>query len=95
MKRIVTIVMVALLARGAAGDEHPTLRGREAPSVTDLLRAERLAEQAQKRLGTSKKRGPGWVRGGSGWDAPGAGGPPASPPVIINMRSPKRPARTE
>ena len=43
----------------------------ETPRATDLLRAEKLATEAEKRLQLPARRAPGWRRGGAGWDEPG------------------------
>ena len=79
--------MVALATTGAG---RPTLDGRETPRATDLLRAEKLAEQARKRLELPGKRAVGWKRGGKGWDdGPGAATRKEAGNVVINVRAPK------
>ena len=74
--------------------ERPVLRDREAPRATDLLRAEKLAEQAEKRLKLPAPRSAGWKKGGHGWEARGESTAEPSPPVTINLGSPRRRART-
>src|SRR5690348_343910 len=64
------VVVLAGLA-SSAGAERPTLTEREAPRATDLLRAQRLAEQAERRLRLPSAHGGGWKHGGDGWDARG------------------------
>jgi len=62
------LMLVILSAAGlAAAGEHPRLDDREAPRATDLLRAETLSHQAERRLRRAPAGGGGWVRGGSGW----------------------------
>ena len=71
----------------AAG--RPRLDGREAPRATDLLRAETLARQAERRLHQPPGRRGGWVRGGTGWAA-SARTPPEREPSIIIRTAPVR-----
>jgi hypothetical protein len=66
MKTVMMAVIVSVVA-GSALAERPTLRGNEAPRATDLLRAQKLADQAKERLKLPAKKGGGWARGGSGW----------------------------
>jgi len=91
-----TMLMAMLL--GSAGlalaDEHPRLRGAETPRATDLLRAEKLAEQAKRRLRLPAKRGPGWLHGGSAWGEE-AVSPPPDGPVVIQAPPPRRRARRD
>ena len=90
MKTLLVSVAILFTARVAPAGAPPVLRGNEAPRATDLLRAEKLAEQAEKRRTLPAPRHPGWKRGGGGWDARGPA--PAAPPVLINVRPPaKRP----
>ena len=42
----------------------------ETPRATDLLTAEKRAEQAKGRLHLPAKSGGGWKQGGSGWTTP-------------------------
>jgi hypothetical protein len=58
---------VSLLLGGASDARAPG----ETPRATDLLRAEKLATEAEKRLQLPARRAPGWRRGGGGWDEPG------------------------
>jgi hypothetical protein len=58
---------VALLLGDSSGARAPG----ETPRATDLLRAEKLATETEKRLQLPARRPPGWRRGGSGWDEPG------------------------
>jgi hypothetical protein len=87
MKTLIMVAMLALIAAPAFA-EKPTLRGAEAPRATDLLRAEKLAEQAQKRLKLPAKRGGGWVHGGSGWGEERPREAPA--PVFIDIHPGKK-----
>jgi len=82
------MVLVSVVA-GPASAGRPRLGGPEAPRATDLLRAETLAEQAQKRLRPPGRKGAGWLRGGSGWDDDG-GAAPAPDPVIIHLHPSRR-----
>jgi len=84
------LLMFAMTAISLA-DERPTLRGREAPRATDLLRAEKLAGQTQKRLKETPRRGPGWKHGGSGWNDRSVERPDVSDPVIVELRPMRRP----
>jgi hypothetical protein len=86
------VLRIAVLLAGAAGPAHaerPVLRGAEAPRATDLLRAEKLAEQAEKRLKVPTARRAGWKKGGHGWEARGEA-PERPDPVIIDVRPPRR-----
>jgi hypothetical protein len=71
-------------AREAAG---------ETPRATHLLRAEKLAEQAARRLRLPERRAPGWRQGGTGF-----GSEPAPPPsrggsVVIRVPPARRSAQ--
>jgi hypothetical protein len=68
MKTVMMAVIVSVVA-GFAFAERPTLRGNEAPRATDLLRAQKLADQAKERLELPAKKSGGWARGGTGWGA--------------------------
>jgi hypothetical protein len=87
------MVGVAVLFAAAAGDALTT---HETPRATDLLRAQKLAEQAEKRLRLPAKHGPGWQRGGGGWNA-GERAPEAPAPgsVTIKVQPPRRRTRRE
>jgi hypothetical protein len=54
---------VSLLLGGSSGARAPG----ETPRATDLLRAEKLATEVEKRLQLPAR----WQRGGAGWDDPG------------------------
>ena len=43
---------------------------RAPPSATDLLHAERRAEEARERLERPRERTGSWVQGGGGWGEP-------------------------
>jgi hypothetical protein len=95
MKNILALVAGVLAIPGLAFAERPTLDGREAPRATDLLRAEKLAEQARRRLekprSTTRE---GWLRGGSGWGGPERGDPSPRGDVVINVRPATRRRKT-
>ena len=92
MKTIVLAAMMFVVAGAATAGERPVLRDGEAPRATDLLRARKLAEQAEKRLKLPAQRSAGWKHGGSGWndDSRVRG---ESEHVTINVGSPKRSSR--
>jgi hypothetical protein len=88
-----TIMLMVMSVLGLAhASERPVLRGREAPRATALLRAETLADQAQKRLRVPTKRGQGWQKGGSGWGGR-AKDPERETPVIIDVHPDRRARR--
>jgi hypothetical protein len=90
MKMVLALVSTLFVTPVVAAGAPPVLRGHEAPRATDLLRAQKLAEQAKKRRTLPAPRHPGWKRGSGGWDDRGPA--PAAPPVVINVRPPaKRP----
>ena len=90
MKRtLVAMVLVSVVA-GPASAGRPRLRGPEAPRATDLLRAERLAEQARKRLEMPRPHGSGWKRGGTGWGEDDASATQEPRDVIIDVNSPRK-----
>jgi len=84
------MVVVLTLASASAAEERPTLRDREAPRATDLLHAEKLAEQARKRLEmpASSRHRARWKRGGTAWGAEVNEPVDRSEPVVINVRPP-------
>jgi hypothetical protein len=87
MKRISLFVVSVLALGGPALAERPTLDGREAPRATDLLRAEKLADQARRRLETPRSSArEGWLHGGSGWGENERADPAARGNVVINVR---------
>jgi hypothetical protein len=91
-----TLLLVAMMSVGgiAGAMERPVLRGAETPRATDLLRAQRLAEQAGRRLKMPAATGSGWKHGGTGWDrvAP-AGRPPGAGSVTIRLSPGRRRAQ--
>jgi hypothetical protein len=93
MKKILVVVTINAFFLVPALAERPRLDGREAPRATDLLRAERLAEQARKRLEMPAARSSGWKHGGTGWGEPDAAEPREPRDVIIDLNSPRRPRR--
>jgi hypothetical protein len=93
MKKILVVVTMNVFFIAPALAERPRLDGREAPRATDLLRAERLAEQARKRLEMPAPRSSGWKHGGTGWGEPEATEPREPRDVIIDVNSPRKPRR--
>jgi hypothetical protein len=92
MKTLLVVGMIVVMTRVVAAGAPPVLRGSEAPRATDLLRAEKLAEQAERRRTLPARRHPGWKRGGGGWNDGGSARTERSEPVVINVRpSAKRP----
>ena len=89
MRTLLTMVMVGglLSSRALAVVEQP--RG-ETPRATDLLRAERLAEEVRRRLEMpAVKEISRWKRGGEGWRAREGGAALATDgDTIINVRPP-------
>jgi hypothetical protein len=89
MRVMAVVVGVLSVVNVPAAAERPRLRGGESPRATALLRAETLAEQARQRLHLPSRRGGGWEKGGSGWEA--------SPkekerekPIILKLPTPRR-----
>jgi len=69
MKSFWKLAMVAILA--VASTRAPSREARlEPPRATDLLHAERRAEEARERLERPRERTGSWVRGGGGWGEP-------------------------
>src|SRR6266446_1978291 len=58
MKRTLIVMVLMSVVAGPASAQRPRLNGPEAPRATDLLRAETLAEQAERRLKTLAPRPP-------------------------------------
>src|SRR5690348_7402605 len=85
-------VMIVMLTAGAAmATSTPSFRrGDEAPRATDLLRAQRLAKQAEDRLRTPSRPATGWKHGGAGWDAGGAPATVDGSGVTIRVAPPRR-----
>jgi len=73
----------------AAGLATALPRGGEAPSATDLLRAEKLAEQARKRLRQTARPTARWAHGGSGFGDGPREQTEKENPVVINVRPPR------
>ena len=82
MKPITLTAMVLVAARLAAASVGPHLGAGEAPRATDLLRAETLAEKAERRLRLPHASSRGWVKGGTGW---GGERRSAEPAPVINI----------
>jgi len=93
MKNILVVVTMHALSITPAFAERPRLDGGEAPRATDLLRAERLAEQARKRLEMPRPHSSGWKRGGTGWGDNDASATQVPRDVIIDVNSPRKPRR--
>ena len=83
------MVLVSVVA-GPASAGRPRLPGPAAPRATDLLRAETLADQAEKRPHAPAHHGPGWLRGGSGWNDQPDVAPAQRDPVIIHLHPSRR-----
>jgi hypothetical protein len=95
MKKITLLVLSLAFPAMPARAERPRLEDREAPRATDLLHAQKLADQARKRLEMPAHRTGGWKNGGTGWgedDAPGAAEPRE---VIINLNRSRARRRTQ
>jgi hypothetical protein len=91
-----TMVMLAIagslwVSRASALTDAPR---NETPRATDLLRAERLAEEVRRRLELPPARvEAGWRRGGQGWRRKEPVAKVATDgDVIINVKPPRRPA---
>src|SRR2546428_9791422 len=93
MKRTLIVMVLMSVVAGPASAQRPRLSGPEAPRATDLLRAETLAEQAERRLKTRAPRGPAWRHGGAGGEG-AIGAPPAAArgPFLHPHPSPRRAA---
>jgi hypothetical protein len=75
------LVATILLARVVKPTPAPPLGGGpETPRATDLLRAQRMADEARKRLTVPTGRNGGWVKGGGGWTR-GTGKPEETLPI--------------
>ena len=90
MKKIVLVTLLLGAIGASAGAERPRLDGHESPRATDLLRAETLAEQAERRLKAPPRHGPAWRHGGSGWDDDGGAAPASRDSVIIHLHPSRR-----
>jgi hypothetical protein len=93
MKTIMVAMLLTMSAGGALGGDRPLLGDRESPRATDLLRAQKLADQAQRRLEIPRQRSAKWKRGGGGWNTPGREPSEGPDSVIINLRPPRRRGR--
>src|SRR2546428_10100430 len=89
MKRTLIVTVLMSVVAGPASAQRPRLSGPEAPRATDLLRAETLAEQAERRLKTRAPRGPAWRHGGSG-GGDDSGAAPAPPQAALIHPHPSR-----
>jgi hypothetical protein len=72
MRTLVVVVMVGILgvSSGFAARKVPK---DEPPRATDLLRAQRFAEEVEERRKLPPPiQGSGWRKGGTGWDTPGS-----------------------
>src|SRR2546428_11435073 len=87
MKRTLIVMVLMSVVAGPASAQRPRLSGPEAPRATDLLRAETLAEQAERRLKTRAPRGPAWRHAGAG-GAEDSGAPPAPREAVITPPPP-------
>jgi len=90
MKRTIVAMLLVSVVAGPASAGRPRLSGPEAPRATDLLRAETLAEQAERRLKAPPRHGPAWRHGGSGWDDDGGAAPASRDSVIIHLHPSRR-----
>jgi hypothetical protein len=84
--RTTAMIGGAWLLFAGVGDAR---RAGETPRATDLLRAEKLADEAEKRLQLPRKRTAGWRRGGAGFDGAGPRAP-ESGGVTIKVAPPRR-----
>src|SRR5689334_11753986 len=90
------LLMAIVLATTGFALAADLLRSRtgETARATDLLRAERMADEAQRRLALPRRKTAHWLRGGTDWNGRAEGGPAEeSPPVIVNVRPPRQPSR--
>jgi len=89
---LVTLLVLATTGLARAAD---LLRSRtgETARATDLLRAERMADEAQRRLALPRRKTARWLRGGTDWSSRAAREPADAPPVIVNVRPPRQPTR--
>src|SRR2546427_5150305 len=90
MKRTLIVMVLMSVVAGPASAQRPRLSGPEAPRATDLLRAETLAEQAERRLKTRAPRGPAWRHGGSGGGDDSGAAPAPHESVIIHLHPSRR-----
>jgi hypothetical protein len=69
--RITIVVLVLGVAGAALATGRAPRVDDEAPRATDLLRAERKAEEVRRRLELpAVRKTPGWLSGGDGWGGP-------------------------
>src|SRR2546422_3083664 len=90
MKRTLIVMVLMSVVAGPASAQRPRLSGPEAPRATDLLRAETLAEQAERRLKTRAPRGPAWRHGGAGGGDDSGAAPAPHESVIIHLHPSRR-----
>ena len=91
MKTIVLLVAVVTASRVGAASVGPKIPAGETARATDLLRAESLAERAERRLRMPHAAGGGWVKGGTGWTTKHAPASDPAPTVNIHVGSTRRP----
>ena len=85
--RVHAVCVILVLASVAAANPPVLPKGDEAPRATDLLRAEKMADEAARRLRLpAPKKRSAWVRGGEGWTR---AEPPPEPPVTIKVVPPR------
>jgi len=89
MRTMLAMMMVGGLlgSRAVAVVDQPR---SETPRATDLLRAERMAEEVRRRLELPSVRDVGgWKRGGDGWRRrEGRAAPATDGDLIINLKPP-------
>jgi hypothetical protein len=85
MKQIALVVMMLVATRVAGATIGPRLGAGEAPRATDLLRAETLAEKAERRLRLPRAASRGWVKGGTGWGVEVRPAAQAAPSINIRV----------
>jgi len=88
MKTITLTATVLVAARLAGASVGPHLGVGEAPRATDLLRAETLAEKAERRLRLPHATSRGGMKGGTGWG--GSTAPAAPTPITIRVAPPSK-----
>ena len=81
--RVLVMMIVLGAASAALAGQRARLGGSEAPSATDLLRAETMAREARERLRIRKRPAAKWVRGGKGWREKTAESEPRAPVIKV------------
>ena len=89
MKTLLVMVIVIATTRPALAADLLRSRTGETPRATDLLRAEKMAEEAQRRLALPKRKTARWLRGGTGWNERASKATTDADPVVINVRPPR------